>query len=104
MVEEITTINKSEVWDLVDLIVERMLIGIKWVFKKKFNVEGRVEEYKYQLLAKGYFKVEGIFAWGFRIRNLHEEARRICCERKEIVSMQVGKFHVWVKEITKYLV
>lgn len=35
-------------------------ICIKWMFKNKLNIEGKVENYKAWLLAKGYFNVEGI--------------------------------------------
>jgi hypothetical protein len=35
-------------------------IGNKWVFKKKLNVEGKVEKYKAQLVAEHYSRVEGI--------------------------------------------
>ena len=33
-----------EVWDLVELSVGRKPIERKWVFKKKMNVEGKVEK------------------------------------------------------------
>jgi hypothetical protein len=35
-------------------------VGRKWLFKKKFNAEGKVEKYKSRLVAKGYSGVEGI--------------------------------------------
>ena len=38
----------------------RKPIGRKWVFKKKTNVEGKVEKYKARLLAKGYSQVPRI--------------------------------------------
>jgi hypothetical protein len=44
----------------VDLSTGRNPIGSKWVFKKKLNVEGKVEKYKARLVAKGYSQVEGI--------------------------------------------
>jgi hypothetical protein len=54
MVEEMASSNKNEAWDLVNLSTERNPIGRKWVFKKKMNVEGKVEKYKSQLVANGY--------------------------------------------------
>jgi hypothetical protein len=60
MVEEMTTLDKNEAWDLVELSTGRNPIGRKWVFKKKLNVEGKVEKYKTRLVAKGYSQVEGI--------------------------------------------
>ena len=50
--------NKAQ--DLVELSAGRKYIGRKWLFKKKFNEEGKVEKYKAWLVAKGYCQVEGI--------------------------------------------
>jgi hypothetical protein len=38
----------------------RKSVGSKWLFKKKFNAQGKVEKYKARLVAKGYSQVEGI--------------------------------------------
>ena len=54
MVDEMSSLHKNEAWDLVELFAGRKPIGRKWVFKKKMNVEGKVEKYKVQLVAKGY--------------------------------------------------
>ena len=55
MDEEMVALDESKAWDLVDFP-----IGRKWVFKKKINVEGKMEKYKAQLVAKGYSDVERI--------------------------------------------
>jgi hypothetical protein len=60
MGEEMAALDKNEAWDLVELLTGRNPIGNKWVFKKKLNVEGKVEKYKARLVAKGYSQVEGI--------------------------------------------
>ena len=52
--------DKNEAWDLVKLSIGRKPIGSKWVFKKKMNVEGKVEKYKARLVAKGYSQVPRI--------------------------------------------
>eukprot|EP00253_Pinus_taeda_P033556 PITA_33556 len=57
MVDEMASLHKNEAWDLVELLVGRKNIGIKWVFKNKTNVEGKMEKYKAQLVAKGYSQV-----------------------------------------------
>ena len=44
MVDEMASLHKNEAWDLVELPVGRKPIGRKWVFKKKMNVEGKVEK------------------------------------------------------------
>eukprot|EP00253_Pinus_taeda_P016824 PITA_16824 len=60
MVDEMTSLHKNEAWDLVELPAGRKPIGSKWVFKKKKNVEGKVEKHKAQLIEKGYSQVLGI--------------------------------------------
>ena len=46
MEEEITSMDKNEAWDLVELSTGRNPIGSKWVFKNKLNAKGKVEKYK----------------------------------------------------------
>eukprot|EP00253_Pinus_taeda_P025445 PITA_25445 len=60
MVDEMAYLHKNEAWDLVELPAGRKPISTKWVFKKKKNVEGKVEKYKVRLVAKGYSQVSGI--------------------------------------------
>jgi len=55
-----TSLHKNEAWDLVELSVGRKPIGIKWVFKKNMNAEGKVDKYKARFVAKGYSQVPGI--------------------------------------------
>eukprot|EP00253_Pinus_taeda_P036266 PITA_36266 len=54
------SLHENEAWDLVELPAGRKPIGSKWVFKKKTNVEEKVEKYKARLVAKGYSQVPGI--------------------------------------------
>ena len=54
MVDEMASLHKNEDWDLVELLARRKPIGSKWVFKKKTDAEGKVENYKARLVAKGY--------------------------------------------------
>ena len=44
MVDEMASLHKNEAWDLVEFPARRKPIGNKWVFKKKTNVEGKVEK------------------------------------------------------------
>jgi len=60
MVDEMSSLHKTEAWDLVELLDGRKPIGSKWVFKKKTNAEGKVEKYKAWLVEKGYSQVLGI--------------------------------------------
>eukprot|EP00253_Pinus_taeda_P012642 PITA_12642 len=54
MVDKIASLHKNKAWDLVEFSAGRKPIGRKWVFKKKTNVEGKVEKYKARLVEKGY--------------------------------------------------
>jgi len=54
MVDKMESFHKNEAWDPVELSAGRKLIGSKWVFKKKTNVEGKVEKYKAWLVVIGY--------------------------------------------------
>jgi hypothetical protein len=60
MVEEMDALDKNEAWDIVELPAGRKFVGSKWLFKKKFNAQGKVEKYKSRLVEKGYSQVEGI--------------------------------------------
>ena len=60
MDEEMEALEKNKTWNLVKLPTGRKPVGNKWVFKKKFSAEGKVEKYKAHLVAKGYSQVEGI--------------------------------------------
>ena len=44
MVDEMASLHKNDAWDLVELPAGRKPIGRKWMFKKKMNVEGKVEK------------------------------------------------------------
>ena len=38
----------------------RKPVGCKWVFKKKYGSNGRIDKYKARLVAKGYSQKEGV--------------------------------------------
>ena len=42
MEEELSMIKKNHTWQLVQKPLDRKVIGVKWVFKTKFNVDGSV--------------------------------------------------------------
>ena len=44
MVEEMTSLDKNKAWDIVGFPTRINPIGRKSVFKKKLNVEGKVEK------------------------------------------------------------
>ena len=54
MEEEIEAIEKNDTWELVNLPKGKHVIGVKWVYKTKSNVEGKIERHKARLVIKGY--------------------------------------------------
>ncbi|KAL0303185.1 UNVERIFIED_CONTAM: Retrovirus-related Pol polyprotein from transposon TNT 1-94 [Sesamum radiatum] len=60
MNEEMSTIEKNKTWELVDLPNGKKTIGLKWIFKIKFNQYGSIQKYKARLVAKGYSEQPGI--------------------------------------------
>eukprot|EP00253_Pinus_taeda_P034723 PITA_34723 len=60
MFDEMESLHKNEVCNLVELSAGRKPISSKCVFRKKTNAEGKVEKYKARLVVKGYSQVPGI--------------------------------------------
>ncbi|KAL0297953.1 UNVERIFIED_CONTAM: Retrovirus-related Pol polyprotein from transposon TNT 1-94 [Sesamum angustifolium] len=60
MKEEMSSMAKNNVWELVDLPTGRKTIGNKWVLKVKRKANGSIDKFKARLVAKGYTKKEGI--------------------------------------------
>ncbi|KAA3486344.1 pleiotropic drug resistance protein 3-like [Gossypium australe] len=57
---EIDMIRKNDTWDLVDRPDQKKIIGIKWVFRAKFNADGSLNKHKARLVVKGYSQQYGI--------------------------------------------
>ena len=51
---EIDSIKKNNTQTLVDLPQGTKPIGCKWIFKKKYNLDGSIDKYKARLVAKGF--------------------------------------------------
>ena len=60
MDDELDSIKKNKVWELVELPKGRKPIGCKWIFKKKFKYDGTLDKYKARLVAKGYTQKPGV--------------------------------------------
>ena len=57
---EMKSIEKNRTWQLVDLPKGKDAIGLKWVYKTKYNEDGSVQKYKARLVAKGYSQQPGV--------------------------------------------
>jgi hypothetical protein len=60
MNEEIISIEKNQTWKLVDFPKENKAVGLKWVFKIKYNEDGSIQKHKATIVAKGYLQQPGV--------------------------------------------
>ena len=60
MLDEMTSIEASGTWRLVEPPARTRPIGLKWVFKTKRDATGIVTKHKARLVAKGYVQRQGI--------------------------------------------
>ena len=52
--------KKKQIWDLVDIPVDKTSVGVKWVYKAKLNEKGELEKHKERLVSKGYAQQYGV--------------------------------------------
>jgi len=57
---EIDSIERNETWRLTELLEDKKEIGVKWVFRTKFNTNGSIFKHKARLVIKGYAQVVGV--------------------------------------------
>ncbi|GJZ55031.1 putative retrotransposon protein [Tanacetum coccineum] len=57
---EMQSMKDNEVWDLVDLPLNGKIVGSKWLFKKKNDMDGVVYTFKSRLVAKGFTQTYGV--------------------------------------------
>ncbi|CAL8155341.1 unnamed protein product [Prunus armeniaca] len=60
MTEEISMIEKNSTWELVDRPGSKPIVGVKWIYKTKLNLDGSIKKHKARLVAKGYTQKPGI--------------------------------------------
>ncbi|GJU86316.1 zf-CCHC domain-containing protein [Tanacetum coccineum] len=57
---EMQSMKDNQVWCLVDLPPNCKIVGSKWLFKKKTDMDGIVHTYKARLVAKGFTQTYGV--------------------------------------------
>ncbi|KAM1262144.1 hypothetical protein ACFX2G_027916 [Malus domestica] len=60
MKDELSMIEKNATLDMVNIPSDKPIIGVKWVFKTKLNLDGTVQKHKARLVAKGYAQKPGV--------------------------------------------
>lgn len=53
-------LEKNNTWELQDLLEEKEVMGLKWVYKVKCKTNGTVKKFKARLVAGGYMQREGV--------------------------------------------
>ena len=57
MKDEINSLKRNSVRDLIQLPEGRKAIGCKWLYKIKYDADGNVERYKARLVAQGFNQI-----------------------------------------------
>ena len=52
MESEIDSLHTNKVWDLAKLLSGQKAISSKWVFKRKYDADGHMEQHKDRLVAQ----------------------------------------------------
>ena len=58
--DEYNSLMKNNTWELVAAPHGSPVVGSKWVFTLKFNVDGTIKRYKARLVAQGFSQTEGV--------------------------------------------
>ncbi|GJX15366.1 retrotransposon protein, putative, ty1-copia subclass [Tanacetum coccineum] len=57
---EMQSMKDNQVWNLVDLPPNYKIVGSKWLFKKKTDMDANKHTYKARLVAKGFTQTYGV--------------------------------------------
>ena len=60
MNEEMKSLQKNEIWELVDRPLGKQPVGCQWVYTVKHKEDGTIERFKARLVAKEYTQTYGI--------------------------------------------
>eukprot|EP01018_Ginkgo_biloba_P024582 Gb_26229 [translate_table: standard] len=60
MESEFDALVRNDTWTLMDLALDKDVIGTKWIYKTKYKFDGSIEKHKARLVAKGYAQQEGV--------------------------------------------
>ena len=60
MDEEIECIEKNQTWELVDVPKDKDVISVKWIYKRKQDADGNVQNHKARMVARVFTQQLGI--------------------------------------------
>jgi hypothetical protein len=58
--EELNSINKNNVWEIIKKPTNTNIVSTRWVFVKKIDDKGNLQKYKARLVARGFEQIHGI--------------------------------------------
>jgi hypothetical protein len=94
MNDELDQIEKNNMWEMVHRPEGKNIIGSKWIFKNKLNVQGQVVRNKVRLVCKVYDQIEGLdfdekFAPVARLEAIRIFPGYACHKRFKVYQMDV---------------
>jgi hypothetical protein len=54
MVEEYDSIVKNSAWEIVPRLIDKSVVGSRWIYKVKQGANGRVDKYKARFVTRGF--------------------------------------------------
>ena len=60
MQDEFDALRRNSTWELVPPSPSQNIIGCRWVYKIKRNMDGTISRYKARLVAKGFHQRPGV--------------------------------------------
>ena len=60
MREEMSALEKTKTWEIVERLKGKNIVDCKWIFTLKYKADGSLERHKARLVVKGYTQNYGV--------------------------------------------
>ena len=60
MVVEYDSNVRNSAWEIIPRLVDKSVVGLRWIYKVKQDVDGSVVKYKARFVAQDFSQIEGI--------------------------------------------